>query len=67
MKHRFTKKDVEKINAIVNSYGLTEEDFNNRAKMDELCLRLESDLKRIGLSLDCLFPIPITLKRRKDN
>lgn len=65
MKKKISKKDVEKINAIVNSYGLTKEDFTNREKMEEVCIRFEADLARIGLSLE--YFLPECLKKRRRN
>jgi len=54
MRHKLTKRDVEKINTIINSYGLVEEDFTNRNKMEEIYIRFQADLIHLGLSPDCL-------------
>ncbi|MFA5350258.1 MAG: hypothetical protein WC357_02870 [Candidatus Omnitrophota bacterium] len=64
MRRRLTKKDIEQINAIINSYGLVEEDFTNREKMEAACIRLQADLIRIGLSPDCLISDRFRKKRK---
>jgi hypothetical protein len=63
MEKKISKSDVEKIKAIINSYNLTEEDFNNRTKMDEMVIRFRADLARIGLSLECFLPDRLRKRR----
>ena len=64
MAKRISKKNKEKLMAIINSYGLTKQDLTNREKMDEMNIRLRADLARIGLSLEQFYSLPDYLKKK---